>query len=405
LNATDLLQLNEWIIASSLAGMSEIDLIDGFCTRAMDLGLPLHRVAMGIDTLHPVHQGRIFIWQKAAGTTLAEEYGRAEASEEDEDWRLSPFYRMKTENSPRLRRRRGVDYRQGEFPIVDKFFAAGGGDYYALTVKFGEAATIGTASQVYSSWTAEADGFADENIDAIERIAPALAVAIKSTNLARIAETLVSTYLGKDAGQRVLKGNIERGVAERMRAVLWFSDLKGFTRIADREQSEEIIPLLNDYADVQVKAIHSNGGHVLKFMGDGILAIFDSADAVDACGRALNAADMAYHKLTAVNKRRGEQGKPVTRFHIGLHIGEVLYGNIGTLERLDFTVVGPAVNEVSRIEAMCGNLERDVVLSADFAAASGPHRDRLVSLGRYALRGVTTPRELFTFDAESAGAN
>ena len=114
---------------------------------------------------------------------------------------------------------------------------------------------------------------------------------------------------------------------------------------------------------------------------------------------------MAYHKLIAVNKRRSEAGKPVTRFHIGLHIGEVLYGNIGTLERLDFTVVGPAVNEVSRIEAMCGNLERDVVLSADFAKAAGPHRDRLVSLGRYALRGVTTPRELFTFDAESAGAN
>jgi adenylate cyclase len=399
LNANDLLQLNEWISASSLAGMSETELIDGFCSRAMALGMPLHRLAMGMDTLHPVHQGRIFIWSRANGAAVAEEYGRAEASEEDEEWRLSPFYRMKSEGVTRLRRKRGVDYSQGEFPIVDRFFAEGGADYFAMTVRFGEAATIGTASQVYSSWTAHGDGFDDDSVDAIERIAPALAVAIKSTNLTRITETLMSTYLGKDAGRRVLKGNIDRGVAERMRAVLWFSDLKGFTRIADREQSEEIIPLLNDYADVQVKAIHSNGGHVLKFMGDGILAIFDSADSVDACGRALNAADLAFHKLGVVNKRRTDQGKPVTRFHIGLHIGEVLYGNIGTLERLDFTVVGPAVNEVARIEAMCGSVERDVVLSADFAAACGAHRDRLVSLGRYALRGVTTPRELFTFEA------
>jgi adenylate cyclase len=206
------------------------------------------------------------------------------------------------------------------------------------------------------------------------------------------------TYLGRDAGHRVLRGHIERGVAEKISAVLWFSDLQGFTRITDTAPPAQIIPLLNDYADAVVSALKAQGGEVLKFMGDGTLAIFDAAAADDACRHALDAADDAIRRIAALNERRVAEGLPVSRLYLGLHVGDVFYGNIGSYERLDFTVVGPAVNETSRIAALCGSLDQHVLLSSAFAAAAGESRARLVSVGRYALRGVRRPQELYTLD-------
>jgi adenylate cyclase len=198
----------------------------------------------------------------------------------------------------------------------------------------------------------------------------------------------------------VLRGHIERGVAEKISAVLWFSDLQGFTRITDTAPPTQIIPLLNDYADAVVSALRGQGGEVLKFMGDGILAIFDAAAPADACRQAIDAAEDAVRRVAGLNQRRQVEGQPVTRFYLGLHVGEVFYGNIGSFDRLDFTVVGPAVNETSRIAAMCRSLDQHVLLSPAFAAAAGNARRRLVSVGRYALRGVQRPQELFTLDPE-----
>src|SRR5262249_31761222 len=174
------------------------------------------------------------------------------------------------------------------------------------------------------------------------------------------------TYLGRGAAQRVLSGRIMRGVADRIDAVIWFSDLQGFTRITD-SAPEQIIPLLNDYADVIVSVIHAKGGDVLKLIGDGILAIFTAADRAHACAAALAAAMTARSKVAALNERRGRDGLPVTDMYLGLHAGEVFYGNIGSTERLDFTVLGPAVNETSRIAAMCRSVEQPVLVSEAFA--------------------------------------
>jgi adenylate cyclase len=183
--------------------------------------------------------------------------------------------------------------------------------------------------------------------------------------------------------------------------VLWFSDLQGFTRITDTAPPKQIIPLLNDYADAIVSALRDQGGEVLKFMGDGVLAIFDAAAAADACRQALDAAHDALRRVAALNRRRATDGLPVTRFYLGLHVGDVFYGNVGSFDRLDFTVVGPAVNETSRIAAMCRSLDQDVLLSSAFAVAAGPSRQRLVSVGRYALRGVARPQELYTLDSQT----
>ena len=183
--------------------------------------------------------------------------------------------------------------------------------------------------------------------------------------------------------------------------MLWYSDLREFTRITDRAEPEQIIPLLNDYAGAAISAIYDNGGDVLKLIGDGILAIFTNDSSEEACRRALAAHTALRARLGALNERRRAESLPATEIYLGLHIGEVFFGNIGSAERLDFTVVGPAVNEVARIEAMCRQLEQRVVTSSAFAAAAGEARSRLVSLGRYALRGVRRPEELFTIDPEA----
>jgi adenylate cyclase len=196
----------------------------------------------------------------------------------------------------------------------------------------------------------------------------------------------------------VLSGQIERGKTESIRAVVWYSDLAGFTRIADTAPEDQIVPLLNDYADCQVSAIHAQGGQVLKFVGDGLLAIFQGEDDAVACHSALDAADDAFRRLADVNRARAGKALPTTRFYLGLHLGTVLYGNIGTDDRLDFTVVGQAVNEASRIEALCKSLDRNVILSSGFAGAATRSANRVVSLGRYALRGVRQAQELFTLD-------
>jgi adenylate cyclase len=181
--------------------------------------------------------------------------------------------------------------------------------------------------------------------------------------------------------------------------VLWYSDLRGFTRITDQAAPEQIIPLLDDYAEAVISAIHDNGGDVLKLIGDGTLAIFTTASAKEACRSAIAAHTVLQERVAELNQRRARDNLPTTHVYVGLHIGDVFYGNIGSDERLDFTVVGPAVNEVARIAAMCRSVERNVLLSQAFADAMARlDRGRLVSVGRYALRGVARPQQLFTLD-------
>ena len=271
-------------------------------------------------------------------------------------------------------------------------------DYIALIHRFAAEGVIGEMDCVYSSWATDAaDGFDDADVLAVERLAPFLKLAIKSAALARMAGTLAETYLGRDPGRRVMQGRITRGVAEKIGAVLWYSDLHGYTHISDTVAPEQIIPLLNDYAEVVVSAVHGHGGDVLKLIGDGTLAIFTGDNREQSCLAALSAAMRARQGVAKLNARRAEDGLPTSEVYLALHVGDVFYGNVGSKDRLDFTVIGPAVNEVSRILALSRSVERDVLVSANFAEALDPEtRRRLVSVGRYALRGVTQPQELFT---------
>jgi adenylate cyclase len=398
-------ELTTWLAEKSLAGLSEAEMVGGFCERLLRAGVPLARAIVLVDTLHPIYEGRAFRWNRGTGQAETLEYGRTREGANAEAWRRSPLYYMLETNQSVMRRRLTEPAPTEDIPdfaSIAELRNEGMTDYVALVTRFAATDAIGDLDAVYSFWVSDAvQGFGENHIATLQGLSKPLAAALKCVSLARIAATLVETYLGRDAGRRVLSGRIERGTAERIEAVLWYSDLRGYTRITDTAPPDQIIPLLNDYAEVVISAVHAAGGDVLKLIGDGTLAIYHDSDIGAASHAALNAALAVRRGVAELNLRRVSSRVPVTEVYLGLHVGEVFYGNIGSLDRLDFTVVGPAVNEVSRIAAMCRSVERDVLLSATLADAARPaDRRRLVSVGRYALRGVAKAQELFTLEEE-----
>jgi adenylate cyclase len=398
----DIVRIAGWVVRRGLAGMAEEDMLREFCEKCRAAGLEISRAMALIDTLHPVHEGRVFRWRDEASNDPAMvEYGRSDEGEGAVQWQSSPFFHLLQTGEEELRRRIGFGDAL-DFSVVQEMKEAGHTDYLVFVHRFAGDNAIGEMDCVYSSWvTRHPEGFSEANLVALRRLVPPLALAIKATALARVAGTLVDVYLGRDAGRRVLEGRIRRGVAERIEAALWFSDLRSYTAITDTAQPSEIIPLLNDYAEAVITAIHEAGGDVLKLIGDGTLAVFRADDPAEACRRALRAEENLRERMKALNERRQAEERPITTAYIGLHIGEVFYGNIGSFDRLDFTVVGPAVNETSRIASMCRSVDRPLLLSSAFAdALPAAERARVVSVGRFALRGVGKAQHLFTIDPE-----
>jgi adenylate cyclase len=400
MNHADIDRIADWTVRRGLEGIPEPDLLRDFCLKCRDAGLPVARALMLIDTLHPVHEGRVFRWRgDGKDEEAVREYGPSGEGAAAESWHASPFYHLLQSGKEEMRRRIGFG-EPADFSIVQEMKDDGHTDYLLFIHRFSAAGSIGEMDCVYSSWSTDhPDGFTEQAVVALRRLAPALGLAIKNAALSQIAATLVDVYLGHDAGKRVLEGRIQRGVADRIDAVLWFSDLRSFTTITDTSPPGEIIPLLNDYAGAVITAIHEAGGDVLKLIGDGTLAIFRDEDPAVACLHALRAEAAMRRNVTALNERRGGEGRATTAVYLGLHIGEVFYGNVGSVDRLDFTVVGPAVNEASRIASMCRSVDRPVLISSAFAKALPVEkRARLASVGRFALRGVGQVQDLYTLD-------
>jgi adenylate cyclase len=396
--------LAAWIVARGLAGDDEISLLHGFCNRISAAGMKISRATVMIDTLHPVYEGRAFFWasDKPLETPVSE-YEPTTAGGYAEQWQRSPFFHLLQSGEREFRRHLENGDTAG-FPVLEELRQEGQTDYFALIHRFDREAAIGEMDCFMSRWTTTyPGGFTDVEVAALRRLVPMLGLAIKSVSLARVAESLVEAYLGRDAGRRVLQGKMSRGVVEKINAVLWSSDIQGYTSLSETIASDQLIPLLDDYAEAVISAVHGAGGDVLKLIGDGILAIFTAEDAAEACRSALAAEAELRRRLDELNRRRDAESRPVASIYLGLHIGDVFYGNIGSKDRLDFTVVGQAVNEVSRIAAMCRSADRDVLFSSAFRASlPEAERSALVSVGRYALRGVARVQELFTVDREIA---
>ncbi len=402
------------VLRRGLQGLPVGEQIDGFCREVHNSGFPLKRVSTGMYTLHPRYGSQTFVWRPDADGI--EHIPRERAVLSQDLYLKSPVHHMRSRGLLSLRRR--LDTKGGEdFVLFDELRAEGLKDYAAHIVPYDPdqvqnltkgpkgASDTGPSDDVlngifFSCATDLPQGFDDGQLRQVEEALPYLALATKSRLTYDVASTVLETYLGRDAGARVLTGAIERGSAEAIRAVIWFADLRGFTKLTDRLPRDLLVATLNDYLEAMAEPVHAHNGQILKFMGDGLLGTFDLTGraAADVCQDALAAATALQKTFPALNDSRRAAGKPVMEFGLALHLGEVFYGNIGARERLDFTVIGPAVNEASRIQALCRPLERNILVSSTFQMAAGQKTGSawpLQSLGFHALRGVREPQELF----------
>ena len=402
MDSTLRLELMSWLVSAGLTALPENDLIRGFCERARVGGLDVSRGLVFIDTLHPIFEGRGFRWNDTeTNESDVFEYGSTDHGEAATNWRKSAFFHM-LENGHDELQINVADIETLNFSIMGDLVRNGHRHCIAFLHRFGEAGSMGQMDCLYSYWaTRRESGFEPGELAALRDLVPVLGLAIKSAAQVQIARTLGRVYLGRDAAEQVLRGRITRGVTERIKAVLWFSDLRGSTAISEAIGPDEIIPFLNDYAEASIAAIHDSGGDVLKLIGDGVLAMFTGEDMAAAKRCALRAEHQFRENIVALNARRSAADRPVTSAYVGLHVGEVFYGNIGSDDRLDFTVVGPAVNEVSRIASMCASVDRPLLTSTAFQSGlDTTGQGYLVSTGRFALRGIGRAQDLYTLDPE-----
>jgi adenylate cyclase len=397
-----------WAVREGLRSAGAYELFDGYCQRLVIDGIELWRAHLAMETLHPQWSGYGYTWRRDLNAIEPQQY--VHGSTEDADFLGSPFNELIVraqggEENPSLRRRVEQDD-QRDFPILVEFFAAGATDYLAYLFEFGKG---GDRSQgtgiVYSFVTDRRGGFSDDDTTLLQATLPGLSLAMKAHAGYVIASGLLGTYLGEDAGRRVHAGSILRGSVDTLRAVIWYADIRGFTTVSDSAPGPVVVELLNEVFEILTASLRVHGGQVLKFIGDGMLAIFsfEEHDRAETCRHALDAAIEAMRNIDEMNKARAAAGVPVASVDLALHLGEVLYGNVGATDRLDFTVIGPAVNEVARIEALCEPLDRPVLVSAEFVAGITGADDRLESLGRHALRGIREPKEIFALDLSGGG--
>ena len=374
----------EWLTEGARALAPHEVLAQG-CERLVSCGVPLWRVAVFVRTLHPLVMGRRFLWRPEAGVEQsAAPFGLLEKP----DFRESTVAHV-YQTGRALRRKLADADCTIDFALLAELRGEGVTDYLASPLFFTDGAIH------VATWTTRRPGgFTDAQIAGIEAVVAPLARVTESLVLRGIAANLLDTYVGHQAGERILAGRIRRGDVEEIDAAIWLSDMRGFTPLADRLPPRVLIGLLNRYFDCQVPAILAQGGEVLKFIGDGLLAIFPLAEpgASLACAGALAAARETQMNILALAGDTGIDDVEGVGFGLALHIGRVLYGNIGAGNRLDFTCIGPAVNLAARLEALAGRLGRTILASADFARHCP---DDFAELGEFALAGFAAPQLVF----------
>lgn len=382
-----------WLADGARSAARSQDVLEQLCMRLVDCGLPLWRVAVFVRTLHPLLMGRSFVWRQGFEVEVSEAPFQLLA---DAVFLTSPVQRIYATGQA-IRRRLADPNCPDDFPILAELRAEAVSDYLALPLSF----TNGEI-HVATFTTRQPGGFSADQAAALESVGPPLARVAEVRALRVTAVSLLNAYVGHKAGEHILAGRIRRGDVEAIDAVIWLSDMRGFTRRSDTMAPTSLIELLNLFYDNLVPAIEVEGGEVLKFMGDGLLAIFrmsGSGDADSACGRALSAAKQAQRNIAALPSAGLEDTGGALRFGVALHIGEALYGNIGAGARLDFTCIGPSINRAARLEKIASRLGRVVVASAPFARRLP---EEFVSLGDFELTGFREPERVFGLRDESA---
>jgi adenylate cyclase len=394
MNASALHILTEWLVDGARTAPAPPRMMAETCERLVAAGLPLFRVGIFVRTLHPDIIGRNFIWRRGGEVTVGSaNYDILDSAE----FRNSPLAIVFGEGREVRARMDGPDGKR--FPLFDDLRAEGVTDYVALPLVHVD------GSFHASSWTTQQPGgFTDAQLRALRSLMPPLARLIEIIRLRRTASVLLDTYVGNRAGERILGGQIRRGHTDMMDAAIWLSDLRGFTALSDRLPANTVVDILNRYFDCQVSAIGTHGGEVLKFMGDGLLAVFPIdeyvGDVGKACAQVLLAARESRANVEALQYPIGETVERF-RFGVALHVGRILYGNIGGGNRLDFTCIGPAVNLAARLEKMAGRLHRTVVASQAFVdACPGGWSD----LGEFPIAGFSKAERVYGLQDETAAA-
>jgi len=378
-------RIDRWILDEGPNIDSDVELFDELCWRLLGDGVPVWRATLYIGTLHPLIRGVGAWWLREL--KVIEEFRVLHGWDASDEYLRSPI-RAAIERGTPIRRR--LVEETPEYPLLTKLRKAGATDYFALALN-----RTFRLFPVVAWATDRPSGFSDADIAALEEINPALAAIVETRAVRRISGNLLDTYLGPQAGRRILAGQIRRAEGERLRAVIMMTDLRGFTALSDQLPGNEVIELLDDYFDAIATPIENRKGEILKFIGDGMLAIFPAEDDDDfsqSSVHALEAATEGLARLDAVNQMRRRVGRTELRIGIGLHLGEVIYGNVGSASRLDFTVIGPAVNLASRIEDLTKRFGRPMLFSSAFARIC-PRP--LVSLGLQPVRGLSEPEEVF----------
>jgi len=373
-----------WLLRPEGSPVGLVDIVAGFSDRLVREGLPLWRVTAGVLTIHPEVLARGVSWRRGIG---AREETRPHGIE------LTPAYlenpvALIHQGAGALRRRLEGSAAYLDFPLMAELQREGGTDYVIMPL----AVSQGDKPNWISFASDRPGGFTGADLARIDFLLPLLALRVELETAYHGKRSLLETYLGANAAERVLAGTIKRGQVEELRAAIFFSDMRNFSRMSDRSTPEQVIATLDEYFGAVAVPVQQAGGEVLKFIGDAVLAIVpvQGDDPGPACDGLLTAALAVLHNLARINQGREQ---PI-RTGISLHLGQVLYGNIGAPSRLDFTVIGPAVNEATRIEAMCKRLERPLLLSEEFAASAS--MSGLLSLGVHPLRGIGEPAEVFT---------
>ncbi|MDJ0937729.1 MAG: adenylate/guanylate cyclase domain-containing protein [Kiloniellales bacterium] len=378
----------DWLLEERLRSTRPTLIFDQFCRRLVEAGVPLDRATFHSPQLHPQIRTTGIFWHREAGG--AQEMQRGHGIEDMPIYKDSPI-RWIYEGNPALHVRIEEGEGKLKFPILEDLRRQGYRDYTIRPLPF----STGRINAIGFS-TRNPDGFSETDIELIDDVLPALGAVLELRHLMRTARSLLDAYVGPRTGRKILNGTVKRGDGEEINAVLWYCDLRDFTVMSERLPRDELIALLNDYFEQMAAPVEAYGGEILKFIGDAILAIFPITDGMSpqkACCTAIDAALEALQGLDRLNETRRDEGQTPLRCGIALHKGDVMYGNIGAPGRLDFTVIGPAVNLVTRIEDKTRDLEPPIVFSHKVAERCGrPHR----SLGRHAFKGIDGDWEVFT---------
>ncbi len=386
-----------WLIGHDGIKLSAVAFFDALCERLLAEGVPLMRVTSGMLTMHPQLFARTVTWDRSG---RAREVLHDHGTQQSAPYLDSPIAVIH-QGAAAIRRRLDIAEPQLDFPVVRDLKQQGATDYVVMPLRFSN------GSVNFVSWASDRPGgFSTENLTLLWDLLPLISLRMEIESAYVMADDLLTTYLGQNAARQVLGGSIRAGQGAVIRAAIWYCDLRGFTAMADRLPPAEMIAILDDYFDGMARAVQEHGGEVLKFIGDAMLAIFEipagPQPSIDnAACRALNAAQAAFNALANLNHLRREDGKEALKIGVALHVGDVVYGNIGARDRLDFTVIGPAVNEVVRLERLCAEMNCPLVTSQSFQEmACDP---RLQAMGWHHLRGLPEPRQVFALPAENLG--